>query len=57
MPSDDVGAVVKLLESRDDVAAVMFEPSGASSRQVAPLPPGFIQTVRDVDDQARRRRC
>lgn len=47
MPSDDVGAVVKLLESRDDIAAVMFEPSGASWGQV-PLPPGFIQTVRDV---------
>jgi glutamate-1-semialdehyde 2,1-aminomutase len=47
MPSDDVGAVVKLLESRDDIAAVMFEPSGASWGQV-PLPPDFIQTVRDV---------
>lgn len=47
MPSDDVGAVVKLIESRDDIAAVMFEPSGASWGQV-PLPAGFIQAVRDV---------
>lgn len=47
MPADDVGAVVRLLESRDDIAAVMFEPSGASWGQV-PLPPGFIKTVRDV---------
>ena len=38
---------VKLLESRDDIAAVMFEPSGASWGQV-PLPPGFVQAIRDV---------
>ncbi len=47
MPADDVGATVKLLESRDDIAAVMFEPSGASWGQV-PLPPGFVQAIRDV---------
>jgi glutamate-1-semialdehyde 2,1-aminomutase len=47
MPTDDVGAVVKLLESRDDIAVVMFEPSGASWGQV-PLPPGFVQAIRDV---------
>ena len=50
MPADDVGAVVKLLESRDDIAAVMFEPSGASWGQV-PLPPGFAQAVRDVSSR------
>src|SRR3954468_15881201 len=47
MPPADVGATVKLLESRDDIAAVMFEPSGASWGQV-PLPPGFVQAIRDV---------
>jgi len=47
MPSDNVAAVVKLIEERDDIAAVMFEPSGASWGQ-APLPPGFVQAVRDA---------
>ena len=47
MPTDDVGAIVKLIETRDDIAAVMFEPSGASWGQV-PLPPGFVQAIRDV---------
>jgi glutamate-1-semialdehyde 2,1-aminomutase len=47
MPTDDVAAVVKLLEERDDIAAVMFEPSGASWGQV-PLPPGFVQAIREV---------
>src|ERR1700730_7946561 len=45
--TDEVAAVVKLLESRDDIAVVMFEPSGASWGQV-PLPPGFVQAIRDV---------
>jgi glutamate-1-semialdehyde 2,1-aminomutase len=47
MPADDVAPTVKLLETRDDIAAVMFEPSGASWGQV-PLPPGFVQAIRDV---------
>ncbi|HEY6982430.1 aspartate aminotransferase family protein [Reyranella sp.] len=47
MPADDVAPVVKLLEERDDIAAVMFEPSGASWGQV-PLPPGFAQAIREV---------
>jgi glutamate-1-semialdehyde 2,1-aminomutase len=47
MPTDDIAAVVKLIESRDDIAVVMFEPSGASWGQV-PLPPGFVQAIRDV---------
>jgi glutamate-1-semialdehyde 2,1-aminomutase len=42
-----VAPVVKLLEARDDIAAVMFEPSGASWGQV-PLPPGFVQAIREV---------
>ena len=47
LPADTVEAVVKAIESRDDIAAVMFEPSGASWGQV-PLPPGFVQAIRDV---------
>ena len=47
MPADDVSKTVKLLEERDDIACVMFEPSGASWGQV-PLPPGFIQALREV---------
>ncbi|WP_422001403.1 aspartate aminotransferase family protein [Reyranella sp.] len=47
MPADDVGPTVKLLEARDDIAAVMFEPSGASWGQV-PLPPGFVEAIREV---------
>src|SRR5258708_16508566 len=47
MPTEDVGAIVKLIETRDDIAMVMFEPSGASWGQV-PLPPGFVQAVRDA---------
>ncbi len=47
MSADDVAPVVKLLEERDDIAAVVFEPSGASWGQV-PLPPGFVQAIREV---------
>jgi len=47
MPADDPAPTVKLLEERDDIAAVIFEPSGASWGQV-PLPPGFIQALRDA---------
>src|SRR6516225_1584814 len=47
MAPDDVGAVVKQIETRDDIAAVMFEPSGASWGQV-PLPAGFAQAVREA---------
>src|SRR6476661_109570 len=42
----DVSALSIVMPS-DDVAAVMFEPSGASWGQ-APLPSGFIQAVRDA---------
>ncbi len=52
MPTDDVQRTVSLLDSRDDIAAVIVEPSGASWGQV-PLPPGFLQTLREVT--ARRR--
>jgi len=47
MPTDDVQRTVALLDSRDDIAAVIVEPSGASWGQV-PLPPGFLQTLRDA---------
>ena len=47
LPADDVGPAVAALESRDDVAAVMLEPSGASWGQV-PLPPGFIAALREA---------
>ena len=52
MPSDEVQPVVSLLDARDDVAAVILEPSGGSWGQV-PLPPGFLTTLREVT--ARRR--
>ncbi len=47
LPADDVAPAVAALESRDDLAAVLFEPSGASWGQV-PLPPGFIAALRDA---------
>jgi glutamate-1-semialdehyde 2,1-aminomutase len=45
MPTDDVQRTVAMLEARDDIAAVIVEPSGASWGQV-PLPPGFLQGLR-----------
>jgi glutamate-1-semialdehyde 2,1-aminomutase len=45
MPTDDVQSTVSLLETRDDIAAVMLEPSGGSWGQV-PLPAGFLQALR-----------
>lgn len=47
MPDTDIAAVVKMIEERDDIAAVMFEPSGAGWGQV-PLQPGFVQAIREV---------
>jgi len=52
MPTDDARPTVSLLDARDDIAAVLIEPSGANWGQV-PLPPGFLQTLRDAT--ARRR--
>jgi glutamate-1-semialdehyde 2,1-aminomutase len=52
MPTDDVQAMVSLLDERDDIAAVIIEPSGGSWGQV-PLPDGFLQALRDAT--ARRR--
>jgi len=52
IPTDDVQATVSLLDARDDIAAVIIEPSGANWGQV-PLPPGFLQALREAT--ARRR--
>jgi glutamate-1-semialdehyde 2,1-aminomutase len=43
----DVDNVVRTIESRDDVAAVIFEASGASWGTV-PFPPGFQARMREV---------
>src|SRR5258708_24661062 len=47
LPADDVSRVAATLASRDDIAAVMLEASGASWGQV-PLPEGFIAALREV---------
>ena len=46
LPADDAAAVAETLRQRDDIAAVLLEPSGASWGQV-PLPEGFIATLRE----------
>jgi glutamate-1-semialdehyde 2,1-aminomutase len=45
--ADDLGLVRDVLAARDDIAAVVLEASGASWGQV-PLPPGFLQGLREV---------
>lgn len=45
--ADDAGPVCEALQKRDDIAAVMVEPSGASWGQV-PLPHGFLATLREA---------
>ena len=52
LPADDAAAAVETLRSRDDIAAVILEPSGASWGQV-PLPPGFLETLRDATRRQR----
>jgi len=47
LPVEDIPRIVDALQTRDDIAAVIFEPSGASWGQV-PLPPGFIAALREV---------
>lgn len=47
LPSTDVSHTVSMLESRDDIAAVIVEPSGGSWGAV-PLPPGFLEALREV---------
>ena len=52
MPTDDVQPTVSLLDARDDIAAIIIEPSGGSWGQV-PLPPGFLQALRDATTRRR----
>ena len=47
LPADDPARVADTLAKRDDVAAVIFEPSGASWGQV-PMPAGFIGKLREI---------
>lgn len=47
LPADDPARVAEVLEARDDVAAVLVEPSGASWGQV-PLPDGFLAGLREA---------
>jgi glutamate-1-semialdehyde 2,1-aminomutase len=47
LPADDPARVAETLSQRDDVAAIIFEPSGASWGQV-PMPPGFIAKLREI---------
>jgi glutamate-1-semialdehyde 2,1-aminomutase len=45
--SQDVAGTTALLESRDDIAAVILEPTGGSFGAL-PLPPSMLQALRDV---------
>ena len=45
--ADDVGPACTALQQRDDIAAVIIEPSGASWGQV-PLPKGFLAALREA---------
>ena len=45
LPADDLGAVTDTLAKRDDIAAVVLEPSGAAWGQV-PLADGFLAGLR-----------
>ena len=47
LPVEDISLIVETLRTRDDIAAVIFEPSGASWGQV-PLPLGFIAELREI---------
>ena len=47
LPADDAGPVLDLLQARNDIAAVIVEPSGASWGQV-PLPSGFLAALREA---------
>jgi glutamate-1-semialdehyde 2,1-aminomutase len=47
LPADDPRRVAETLQARDDIAAVILEPSGASWGQV-PLPAGFMAELRKL---------
>lgn len=50
LPADDAFPALEALRSRDDIAAVILEPSGASWGQV-PLPAGFLAALREATRQ------
>lgn len=50
LPADDPARVAETLSQRDDIAAIIFEPSGASWGQV-PMPSGFIPRLREITRQ------
>jgi glutamate-1-semialdehyde 2,1-aminomutase len=52
LPADSPGAAIETLQSRNDIAAVLLEPSGASWGQV-PLPPGFLSALREATRRHR----
>jgi glutamate-1-semialdehyde 2,1-aminomutase len=54
LPADDIAAASEVLRTRDDIAAVILEASGASWGMV-PLPEGFLAGLRAVTQEARRR--
>lgn len=47
LPTDDTDRVMAAIEARDDIAAAIIEPSGASWGTV-PLPPGFLARLREA---------
>jgi glutamate-1-semialdehyde 2,1-aminomutase len=51
LSADDPSHAVETLRTRDDIAAVLLEPSGASWGQV-PLPPGFLAALREATQRA-----
>jgi glutamate-1-semialdehyde 2,1-aminomutase len=51
LSADDPSHAVETLRARDDIAAVLLEPSGASWGQV-PLPPGFLSVLREATRRA-----
>src|SRR5581483_12434191 len=46
-PANDLQAIERLLGSRQDVAAVILEPSGAQAGSV-PIDPGFLKELRQL---------
>jgi glutamate-1-semialdehyde 2,1-aminomutase len=47
VPPNDIGALERLFHGRQDVAAVILEPSGASAG-VVPIDPGFLKDLRQL---------
>jgi glutamate-1-semialdehyde 2,1-aminomutase len=51
MSADDIEPTLELLRTRDDIAGVMLEPSGAGWGQV-PLKPGVLKALREATAKA-----